>query len=1042
MALCISISILTSSCFLDFSVSAEETNLIIPQPETNRTVFYQTDFEDGRTADWSTSAGDPVLADDMLGKAYNVQEYDYLEVANINKLTDFRVEFNAKFNTEPIGEAWPGVYLKSLGQPTRYEFFFDSAPDNESVNLKKNLLGVVSTSPLSFLKDTDQWVYVKLDITGDLVSVYYNDMDTPVLTYQDPSPLDCGPLGFFRGGSKYFYIDNLLITTPQPFIENVVPPHTDNVSGGVYLDCDFENGSSAPFRDTNGELPMIAESSGSKALRVDTTALAGDTSWTKCSYRFDLTLLDRTLTSDSFTPVRFNVKDDKNYYALQFNNVGSVVGLYQYINGTGKWLANVGIYLGENKTKSFRIDTADNKIIIYIGNVSYPIDLGWPDLEIDTPDTSSGGIMFICPETVKEMYVDNVYVYNIEKLGEIGPRPDPVPLLVSAVNPADQWNDIDGHWAKNEVSHLAETGVLSGYPDNSFRPEASVAVNEFLKMTVTSLGLDTSEDGTSWDSPYIKSAKENGLLNEGDFTSYDRAITRYEIARIMANALHCTNSVPPDAVANDSDDPLFAQDVAAIRAAGIITGFEDGLFHGEQNATRAEAAVIIGRLTVPGRRCRPGMVSVTPAEYDNAFKNPLKGFRGDAGDKYTTVTFSSFWWDQLEDNASDGIDKFIAAADEAWKNFPEQNVKAIPSVQLEWPGDPHWPSDMTDGDYTSVEFQQRLERFIQKMGEAWDNDPRVAYIRMAIIGWWGEMQSPYPSMEVQKILGESFDKYFKNKKVQTNIIIRFGYMTENNVGVYWDSYGHWGQQYVFDFFASEENKDLWKKYPIGGETAFDFGEPLGSSPNDAVANHLDRLLEVFRYTHCTYIGWISGYNKTDPVITKNAAEIQKALGYRFVLDQVNYSQTVIPGGNLEVSFSVKNTGSAPIYYNWPVEISLLDPDTRQPVWTDTFKNVDITTWQPADDYITTPLYSVQDSFTIPADLPTKEYIVALSILDPEGGMLPAVRFANQNYFNGGRHPMGIIGVGVDNPNPQLATEMFDDIDSDTSIHYIYPASKN
>ena len=176
---------------------------------------------------------------------------------------------------------------------------------------------------------------------------------------------------------------------------------------------------------------------------------------------------------------------------------------------------------------------------------------------------------------------------------------------------------------------------------------------------------------------------------------------------------------------------------------------------------------------------------------------------------------------------------------------------------------------------------------------------------------------------------------------------------------------------------------------MGGETAFDWGEPLGTSPNDAVANNLDRLLEVFRFTHCNYIGWLASYNKTDPVITRNAAEIQKTLGYRFVLDQVSYSKTAEPGGRLAVSFSVKNTGSSPIYYNWPVEVSLLDPDTHQPVWRDTFQNTDITSWLPDSDYSCTPLYSAENTFNLPADLPAGEYILALSILDPDGGMLPA-----------------------------------------------------
>ena len=63
-----------------------------------------------------------------------------------------------------------------------------------------------------------------------------------------------------------------------------------------------------------------------------------------------------------------------------------------------------------------------------------------------------------------------------------------------------------------------------------------------------------------------------------------------------------------------------------------------------------------------------------------------------------------------------------------------------------------------------------------------------------------------------------------------------------------------------------------------------------------------------------------------------------------------------------------------------------------------------------------------------------EYILALAILDPAGNV-PAVRFAIKNYFKGGRHPMGKIGV---NYTPEAFTvREFDDIRLDSSLFYVY-----
>ena len=140
-----------------------------------------------------------------------------------------------------------------------------------------------------------------------------------------------------------------------------------------------------------------------------------------------------------------------------------------------------------------------------------------------------------------------------------------------------------------------------------------------------------------------------------------------------------------------------------------------------------------------------------------------------------------------------------------------------------------------------------------------------------------------------------------------------------------------------------------------------------------------------------------------------------------------------------VSFKVINTGSTPFYYNWPVEISLLDPATKQPVWKQTCNNLDIRTWLPGDkwddesDIYTIPaeIYSVNQTFLL-ADVPSGEYIIALAILDP-GGNLPCARFAIKNYYNGGRHPIG--KVGVNKKIDSFTVSEFDDIQTDKSLFY-------
>jgi hypothetical protein len=65
-----------------------------------------------------------------------------------------------------------------------------------------------------------------------------------------------------------------------------------------------------------------------------------------------------------------------------------------------------------------------------------------------------------------------------------------------------------------------------------------------------------------------------------------------------------------------------------------------------------------------------------------------------------------------------------------------------------------------------------------------------------------------------------------------------------------------------------------------------------------------------------------------------------------------------------------------------------------------------------------------------------QYVLAIAILDP-GGNLPTVRFAMRNYWMGGRHPVGYVGVGTSIPSEVIDPAQFDDPGiADTTLHYV------
>jgi hypothetical protein len=475
----------------------------------------------------------------------------------------------------------------------------------------------------------------------------------------------------------------------------------------------------------------------------------------------------------------------------------------------------------------------------------------------------------------------------------------------------------------------------------------------------------------------------------------------------------------------------------------------------------------VGVVASPNRvSVRDGWVTVVPTEFPGAINNPLKGFRSFKQDGYGLLERIYIKWSDIEVGADDPVERIIAHTTKITaingRRFEDLNVKLVPRVFLDWNGSPgrqHWPADLHTFDYDSPEFQERMRRLVAKLGEAWDNDPRIFAVQMGLIGYWGEHHSPAPTAEQRRLLAEAFRKAFKNKPV----LVRHNdaEFMEAGFGIYYDTYANLsreppdGPEDQFPWQATHVYRDTWKLAPIEGEVEYNWQrrrattakptETFGFTPDETmqVPAYRRYMIDKIRRYHTSYLGWISRYSDSNRAVLAGAAELQKAFGYRFVLDSASYPIAVHPGKKLTVKLSVRNTGSAPFYLDWPVAVGLLDPATKQPVWFAPLSGVDIRKWLPGEDWDSAafayrrpaPIYQEEGHSTLPADLKPGQYIAALALLDRQGGMMPSARFAIENYFRGGWHPLGFIGVGEPTKEVALKNMRFDSPAFDDSLHY-------
>jgi len=465
---------------------------------------------------------------------------------------------------------------------------------------------------------------------------------------------------------------------------------------------------------------------------------------------------------------------------------------------------------------------------------------------------------------------------------------------------------------------------------------------------------------------------------------------------------------------------------------------------------------------------RDGWVTVAPSEFRDGINNPLKGFRNFKANGYGLLVRTYIKWSDIEVGADDTVERIIAHTNRITqingKRFEDLNVKLVPRVFLDWNGSAgrqHWPADLHTFDYDSPEFQERLRRLVAKLGEAWDNDPRIFAVQMGLIGYWGEHHSPAPTMAQRRLLTEAFQRAFKNKPV----LVRHTdpEFMQAGFGIYYDTFANIGReppdgsQNQFPWQATHVYRDIWKRAPIEGEVEYNWqmqresarpAETFGRTPDETmkVPAYRRYMIDKIRRYQTSYLGWISNYDDSDHAVVAGAGELQKAFGYRFVLDRASYPSAVQPGESLPVKLSVRNTGSAPFYLAWPVAVALLDPATRKPVWSAPLAGVDVRKWLPGEDWDSVAfayrrpalLYHEEGYASIPAGIKPGPYIIAVALLDRQGGMMPSARFAIENYFRGGWHPLGFIGVGEAPKEATLNDVKFDSPAFDPSLHYQVP----
>lgn len=334
--------------------------------------------------------------------------------------------------------------------------------------------------------------------------------------------------------------------------------------------------------------------------------------------------------------------------------------------------------------------------------------------------------------------------------------------------------------------------------------------------------------------------------------------------------------------------------------------------------------------------------------------NPLKGFMPYSG-SYTTFPYSMEWnylplrslmsgptnfnWTSLDQLLGDDASRGHQTVFRVYLDYPTLST-GIPQYLLDdglvtYSYTNYGNTTSVSPDYENPLLDQALTNFIAALGARYDGDPRIGFVQLGLLGFWGEwhtypVTSLFASVQVQ---GEVIVAY-TNAFHKTKLLVRYPTVvggfdpTTLPLGYHDDSFAYQTidpPSYMFlGLLKAAGETNQWQTQPIGGEVY----PPEQSCIWDTSQTTCVPAGQEF--TNCvslTHASWMINQGVFNPGFTGVQETLALAgarqLGYELYVTNAQLIDARL-SGPLNISLQIQNTGVAPFYYNWPVQIGALN----------------------------------------------------------------------------------------------------------------------
>ncbi|WP_435131280.1 DUF4832 domain-containing protein [Actinacidiphila sp. bgisy144] len=323
---------------------------------------------------------------------------------------------------------------------------------------------------------------------------------------------------------------------------------------------------------------------------------------------------------------------------------------------------------------------------------------------------------------------------------------------------------------------------------------------------------------------------------------------------------------------------------------------------------------------------------------------PLNAVMTDAGD------CTKLDWSPVEKMLNETASYGNTAAIRFYLDYPDGNpTNGMPAC---WNGkvptnnDTYWNTQSPD--YNNAYLLSSLQTFIAAFGAKYDGDPRIGFIQMGLIGYWGEWHTwpengtgGYADFMATDANAALIVKAYANAFHTTKIEVRYptsggGAANDLDVGYHDDSFCYregsplagitlpqsmGGADYSqLQYALNEGVENKWITDSMGGEVRPEIQGSVFGTWGTGASGDNDDIKACIEMEHTTWKldQGSTSYSASDADVGAAVRE----MGYDFTVPDAYYDNSV--SGTTKIGVKISNDGVAPIYHPWTVRLGLKD----------------------------------------------------------------------------------------------------------------------